>query len=109
MGDPSNPFGVTARATSRTGDDVELEIVLPEGVIPLAGNPKSRGRRCEARVDLRANDRTRREILVRAVVTHGTARMVRVVPLVIFDGPRPSSKSKATVNSRGEPILEFSP
>jgi hypothetical protein len=108
VGDPAAPFGVVARATSRTGAEVELEIVLPEGVTPLAGERKLKGRRCEARLDLKAADRSRREILVRATFTEGGATMTRVVPLVLFDAPAPP-RGAMRKNARGETILELAP
>jgi len=108
VGDPASPFGIIARASSRTGAEVDLEIVLPDGVRHLAGARKLKGRRCEARVDLRVDDRARREILVCASFTQGGATMTRVLPLVLFDGPKrpPGAVRK---NSRGEAILELSP
>ena len=54
VGDPAAPFGITARASSRTGAPVDLEIILPEGVTHSAGERKVRGRRCETRIDARA-------------------------------------------------------
>src|SRR5205814_5683049 len=65
VGDPSTPFAVEARAASRTSHEVELEVVLPEGVSRLAGERSARGKRCELRVDLHAPGLARREILVR--------------------------------------------
>jgi len=109
VGDPSLPFGITARASSRTGVPVDLEIVLPDGVVAVAGRTRAFGPRCEARLDVRAADRTRREILVRATFTQGGATMTRVLPLVIFDGTAPAAPGTLRKNSRGEPILEFSP
>jgi len=109
VGDPSGAFGVTARAASRHGAEVDLEIVLPDGVIHLTGERKMRGRRCETRVDLRATDQNRKEIVVRATITDGEARLTRVLPLVIFAGPPPASKGRPGRDGRGEPILEFSP
>jgi hypothetical protein len=108
LGDPSAPFGVSARASSRSGAEVELEIVLPDEVTHLAGLKKLRGRRCEARIDAHVKDRRRCEILVRATVTEGGATMTRVIPLVLFDAPVPS-RGTLKRNSRGEAILEFSP
>jgi hypothetical protein len=107
-GDPSSPSGVVARASSRTGGDVELEVVLPEGVDHVAGERKLKGRRCEARVDLRTADRTRREILVRATTTEGGATLTRVVSLPLFDG-KERARGTPRKNSRGEAILELSP
>jgi len=110
VGDPSGgPFGVSAKATSRTGHDVDLEVVLPDSVTHLAGERKMRGRRCDLRVDLRAWDRKRSEILVRATIIEGTARLTRVVPLVIFDEAPAASKGREKVNSQGERIVEYSP
>jgi hypothetical protein len=108
VGDPSAPFGLVARASSRTGVEVDLEIILPEGITPLAGTRKLKGKRCEARLDLHAKDRTRREILVSASFTEGGARLTRVVSLVLFDQPLPSKGTPAT-DSRGNALLEFSP
>lgn len=99
---------VSATATSRLGGDVELEILLPEGVAHVAGPRKLQGRRCEARLEIRPQDRTRREILVRATTVHGGAVMTKVVPLVLFDGPVPAPGTPAK-NSRGEALLEFPP
>ena len=109
IGDPSAPFGVSARATARNGTEVELEIVLPDGVTHTAGARMLKGRRCEARVDLQARDRSRREILVRATITEGSAKLTRVLPLVIFDAPLPAPKAKELRDARGDAILEFSP
>ena len=109
VGDPLSPSGVSARAVSRTGAEVELEIVLPPGVAHVAGERKMRGRQCDLRVDLRATDRNRKEIVVRATITDGVSRLTRVLPLVIFDGPPPPSKGRPARNSRGEQLLEFSP
>jgi hypothetical protein len=108
VGDPSTPFGVSARASSRSGAEVELEIVLPDEVTHLAGLKKLRGRRCEARIDARVKDRRRCEILVRATITEAGATMTRVIPLVLFDAPLPP-RGTLKRNSRGEAILEFSP
>jgi hypothetical protein len=108
VGDPASPFGVLARATARNGAEVELEIVLPDGVTPVAGDRKLRGKRCEARVDLRAAGRQRREIFVRASVSEGGAILTRVIPLVLFDAPKAPPGTKRR-NSRGEAILELSP
>ncbi|MBI3857595.1 MAG: hypothetical protein HY293_18090 [Planctomycetes bacterium] len=109
VGDPSAPFGVVARARSRNGAEVDLEILLPEGLTHLAGSRKLRGRNCEARIDLQAKDRRRREIYVCATISENGARLVRVLPLVIFDAPLPVPKARATQDARGQPILEFSP
>jgi hypothetical protein len=107
VGDPASPT-ISVKASSRTGGDVEIEIVLPEGVTHVAGERKQKGRRCEARVDARVPDRLRREILVRATTVHGGATLTKVVPLVLFD--RPAARSgNPKKNSRGEAILVFSP
>lgn len=108
VGDPGGPFAVAAKAVSRLGGDVELEIVLPEGMTHLAGERKHKGRRCEAKVDARVPDRRRREILVRATTVQGGATLTKVVPLVIFDRPGPAPGTPK-LNARGEGILEFSP
>ena len=108
VGDPASPFAVTAKAFSRAGGDVEVEIVLPDGVVHLGGEKKRQGRNCDARVELRANDRSRRVILVRATTVANGATMTKVLPLVLFDAPVPTL-GKPGVNSRGEAILEFSP
>ncbi|HVE38528.1 MAG TPA: hypothetical protein VNM14_01485 [Planctomycetota bacterium] len=108
VGDPAAPFGIQARASSRSGREVELEIVLPDGVTHVAGERKIRGKRCEARVDLRAADRQRREIFVRASITEGGAILTRVIPLVLFEAAKPPPGTKRR-NSRGEAILELTP
>jgi hypothetical protein len=108
VGDPSAPFGVSARASSPSGAEVELEIVLPDEVTHLGGVKKLRARRCEARIDARVKDRRRCEIFVRATITEGGAAMTRVIPLVLFDAPLPP-RGTLKRNSRGEAILEFSP
>ncbi|MBI3855304.1 MAG: hypothetical protein HY293_06400 [Planctomycetes bacterium] len=108
VGDPSSPFGISATATSRTGSEVELEILLPVGITHLSGDRKLKGRRCEARIDASVKDRTRREIFVRATTVEGGAVMTRVVSLLLFDGPLPARGTPGK-NSRGEGILEFSP
>lgn len=109
IGDPISPFAVSAKATSLSGDEVDLEIVLPTGVIHLGGERKARGRRCETRVDLRAQDQNPRQILVRASISDGTGRMVKIVPLKLFGGAPPEQKGKLKRDNRGELILEFSP
>jgi len=109
VGDPSAPFGVTARASSRTGAEVDLEILLPDGVVHVAGEKRKRGRRCDVSLDLRAKDRSRSEILVRATIADGKAKLTRVVPLVIFDEPPAPSKGRDARDSQGRPVLEFSP
>src|SRR5262245_47962762 len=108
VGDPSSPFAITAKAVSRAGGDVELEIVLPDGVVHLAGERKRKARKCEARVDARVNDHARRVILVRATVVIEGATLTKVVPVTLFDQPVPSLGTPGK-NSRGEAILEFSP
>ena len=108
VGDPSSPFGISARARSRTGAEVELEIILPDGVTHLSGAKKVKGRRCEARVDAAVKDHARREILVRASFTEGSATMTRVIPLVLFEGPAPV-RGTPKKGARGDALLEFSP
>lgn len=109
LGDPVSPFGVSAKATSLSGDEVDLEIVLPGGVLHLGGERKVRGKRVETRVDLRATDQNPRQILVRASSSDGTGRLVKIVPLNLFGGPRPESKGTLKRDPRGDLILEFSP
>ncbi|HLY11649.1 MAG TPA: hypothetical protein VKW04_20280, partial [Planctomycetota bacterium] len=108
VGDPGSPFGITARASSRLGVPLDLEIVLPDGVTAHGGQAKASGRVCETRLEASALDRSRREILVRASFTQGTATMVRVVSLVLFDRPAPAPKAPLKTNARGETILEYS-
>ena len=108
-GDPGSPFNVIAKASSRLGGPVDLEILLPEGITAHSGRNKVSGRACETRMELSARDRARREILVRASFTQGSATVSRVVPLVIFDRPLPAPKVPLRTNSRGERILEYSP
>jgi hypothetical protein len=108
VGDPSAPFGIVARATSPTGAEIDLEIILPDGVTHLAGQKRHRAKSCDLRIDVQARDRSRQEILVRASFTRENATMTRVVPLVLFDPPAPP-KQPVLKNSRGEAILEFSP
>lgn len=108
VGDPSAPFGIVADASSPASADVEVEIVLPAGVTHLAGERRGRGKRVGLRVDARADDRSRREIFVRATVRHGNAVLTRVVPLILNDAPLPSP-GVLKRNSRGENILEFKP
>jgi len=109
VGDPATGFGVSARATSRVAADVDLEVILPDGVTHLAGERRKRGRRCDVKIDLHAADRTRKEIAVVATITDGQARLTKVVPLVIFDGPPEAPKGRPARDPRGTPILEFSP
>jgi len=109
VGDPASPFGITAKASSRLGVPVELEIVLPDGVTPVAGRRRGLGKSCELRLDAVARDRSRREILVRASITQGSATATRILPLVLFDGPPTKAEAPLKKNSRGEAILEFSP
>ena len=109
IGDPAGPFAVVAKASSRNGAEVDLEIILPDGVAALGGSPKAKARRSEARLDLLARDRARREILIRATIGEGTSRQTRVLPLVIFDAPPPPSKGRSLRDARGEALLEFSP
>jgi hypothetical protein len=108
VGDPTRPFAVEARAASRTSHEVELEVVLPEGVTLLAGDRRARGKRCELRVDLHAPGPARRELFVRATIREGDAKLTRVVPLVLHDAPSPR-KGSLKNNARGEAILEFGP
>jgi hypothetical protein len=108
VGDPAAGFAVTATAASRTGAEVELEVVLPDGVAHVAGPRKLKGRKVETRVDARVKSGGRQEILVRATFTQGGATMTRVVPLLVQDAApaRPGTPKKS---ARGDPILEFSP
>jgi hypothetical protein len=108
VGDPASPFAVTAQAVSRAGGEVEIEIVLPDGVVHLGGEKKRKARKCDTRVELRVNDRSRRVIFVRATVVAEGATLTKVVPLTLFDAPLPP-RGTPGVNSRGEAILEFSP
>lgn len=108
VGDPYAPFSIEAHAASRTGHEVELEIILPEGVAHVAGERRARGRRSELRVDVRAPGPARREIFVRATIREGDAKLTRVVPLVVNDAPA-APKGTLKTNSRGEAILEFGP
>ena len=109
VGDPSSPFSVVAKASSRMNLPVELEVVLPEGVTHHAGERKVSGKSCETRLDASVRDRSRREILVRATVTLGSARLTKVIPLVLFDQPRPPAAGALRRNARGEALLEYSP
>lgn len=109
VGDPISPFGVLAKASSLTGEEVELEIVLPNGVIHLGGERKARGRRCETRVDLRATDQNPRQILVQASISDGTGRLVKIVPLKLFGGHPAEQKGTLKRDNRGDLILEGSP
>ncbi len=108
-GDPVGTFGVTARASSRLDAPVDLEIILPHGVTLQGGRPRASGRACDAHVDASARDRSRREIFVRATVVQGSARLTKVVPLVLFDAPPAAPAPRRKTNSRGEAIAEFSP
>jgi len=108
IGDPISPFGVHAKATSLSGDEVELEIILPDGVIHLGGERKARGKNVETRVDLRAQDQNPRRIFVRASISDGTGRVSRIIPLNIFGSP-PEQKGALKVDKRGDLILEGSP
>ena len=109
IGDPTSPFGVSAKATSLTGDEVDLEILLPEGVIHLGGERKARGKKVETRIDLRSTDLKPKQIVVRASISDGTGRMSRVVPLNLFKEPPPEPKGTLKRDNRGDLILEFSP
>ncbi len=106
VGDPARPFGITARASSPVDAEIELEAVLPDGVLAPGGDRKRRGKAPELRLDCAARDGQRREILVRATLEAGGARMTRVVPLVLHDRPVPSP-GVLKRNSKGEAILEF--
>jgi len=108
-GDPAGTFGVTARASSRLGAPVDLEIVLPDGVTLQGGRPRVSGRTCDAHVDATARDRSRREIFVRATGVQGSARFTKVIPLVLFEAPSAAPAPRRKTNSRGEAIAEFSP
>lgn len=108
VGDPAAPFGIEARAASRTGHEVDLEVILPEGVQHLAGERRARGRTCALRLDARAAGGARREILVRATIREGTAVLTRVVPLTV-GGPAAAPPGTLKTGSRGEAILEFRP
>jgi hypothetical protein len=108
IGDPISPFGVHAKANSLIGDEVELEIIVPDGVIHLGGERKARGKKVETRVDLRAQDRTPRQIVVRASISDGTGRVSKFISLKIFGSP-PEQKGTLKVDNRGDLILEGSP
>src|SRR6185503_11248984 len=90
VGDPAGVFGVAMKAASRIDADIDLEIEVLDGVAHVVGERKIRGRRSDGRVDLRALDRTPRQIVVRATISDGTARFVKVVPLNLFGGPPPA-------------------
>jgi hypothetical protein len=105
-GDPSADFAVVARASTRIDADVDLEIHFPAGVTAGAGARRVAARSPELRVTARAEPGARREILVRATIQQGGARLTRVVPIVIGEGP-PEAQGVLKTNSRGEKILEF--
>ncbi len=107
VGDPGAPFGIVAEASSPLDAEIELEIVLPDGVTALAGERAGRGKRVGLRLDAQSIDRSRKEILVRATLREGSARLTRVVPLVIHDAPPRHAPGVLKTNSRGERILEF--
>jgi hypothetical protein len=107
-GDPRAGCGIAASARSRTGHDVELEIVLPEGVTALGGERRGRGPRVDLRLDARAADGAGREILVRATIRDGSAVLTRVRSLLL-EGPPVAPGGIPRRGSRGEPILEFGP
>jgi hypothetical protein len=107
VGDPAGAFDIVARASSSLGAEIDLEILLPDGVTCQTGKQRLKGKSCDLKVTAQAHDRSRREILVRASFTQGNATMTRVVPLVLFDAP--PAKHPVRRNSRGEAILEFSP
>jgi hypothetical protein len=109
LGDPASPSGIFAKATSLSGDEVDLEIILPNGVVHLGGERKARGKKVETRVDLRAQDQNPRQILVRASISDGTGRLVKIVPLNLFGGVRAAPKGTLKRDPRGELIQEFSP
>jgi hypothetical protein len=106
VGDPARPFGIAARASSPLDADIELEALLPDGVAALGGDRKRRARTPDLRLDCVARDGARREILVRATLEAGGARMTRVASLVLHDAPS-SPPGILKKNSRGEAILEF--
>jgi hypothetical protein len=107
-GDPLRPFGIVASASSRTGHEVELEVVLPPGVLHRAGDRLVRGMRCLLRADLETDGRGRREIFVRASIHEGSATQTRVLSLVLGDAAS-APPGHPTRNARGEAILEFKP
>jgi len=107
VGDPAGAFDIVARASSPLGAEIDLEIVLPDGVTSPSGKKRLKGKSCDLRIPAQARDRSRREILVRATFTQANATMTRVIPLVLFDAP--PVKHPVHRNSRGEAILEFSP
>jgi len=108
VGDPRSPFAVLAKANSLTGDEVEIEIILPDGVIHLGGERKARGKKVETRVDLRAQDQNPRQIFVQASISDGTGRVSKIVPLKIFGKPE-EQKGTLKVDNRGDLILDGSP
>lgn len=108
VGDPATGFTVEASATARTGAEVELEVLLPDGVAHVAGPRKLKARKAETRVDARAKHGGRQEILVRATFTDNGATMTKVLPIVLNDAPAAKPGTPAR-SGRGERILEFSP
>ena len=106
-GDPDAACRISASANGR-GRDVELEIVLPEGMAALAGERNGSGKRVELRVDARSLDRRRRVVFVRASLRDGDAVLTRVEPIVIHDSPA-APRGVPRTGARGEPILEFAP
>src|SRR6187549_3781156 len=83
VGDPAGAFEIVARASSPLGAEIDLEIVLPDGVSSSSDKKRLKGKSCNLRVPAQAKDRSRREILVRATFTQANATMTRVVPLVL--------------------------
>ena len=107
-GAPAGPFRIAARASSRVDAEIELEILLPGGMSLVSGDRASKARRPEIRAEAAAAGAVPREILVRASLVHGSARMVRVVPLTLRSDPPPRPGVPGR-NSRGEAIREFGP
>lgn len=105
-GDPAGTFTIIVRTKSTIDGDVRAEVLLPEGVIHLEGARSRSGREVGLRLTARSPDASRREIFVRASVTHGGARMARVVCLVLNDSPI-AKRGFPRRNSRGEKIIEF--
>jgi hypothetical protein len=104
--------GLLVHAAPRFDADLEIEIVLPEGVTRAAGDakwsgPAKRGETHELRLDFSC-DGKRREIVVRATATAPGVRQTSVSSIVLNeDGSSPPTKGVRKVNSRGEPIWEF--
>jgi len=107
-GDPGGALRIVASASSRLDAEIEIDVTLPDGVTVAAGEPKRKGKRPEVKLDLRVRDRSSREILVRATMETGGARLTRVVPLAL--GPTPKAPlGVLKKNSRGEAIRELAP